>query len=256
MKINKKPIETMELEFNSLRELLDYVECSTVDYNQYPSRCGRTSRFFSNTSCKICGLSNYKETLEKCRSYDDNKKYNKATDSDKLLTIYYDCTNWINTKDYKPDNNRGIITGNLIELLENKGYKVRLQLVWASEQYGVTLIVKVKMKDYREVYNKEKCIFSLSNPAFGQHLCTRAIEAIYCNKYHQPVFGYPKSLNLLYDAIELKDEDIVVHNLTNYPIAGNDIQTDARQLLLNSIYINSYDVSHNDVDDFVKRLGR
>ena len=147
--------------------------------------------------------------------------------------------------------NRGAITLCLVEILENMGFSVGLNIFTLSECDGQVHYAKFNLKRNGERLNIQKLFFPLCNPSFLRRLVFRLYEET-PDITRCWIDGYGKALDdyTIRKIIDLKDNDIVICKPDEMGVRGYDIIDDANAMF---DYINKF--TSKDVElEHAKRL--
>ena len=147
--------------------------------------------------------------------------------------------------------NRGAITLCLIEILENMGFSVGLNIFTMSECDRQVHYAKFNLKRNGERLNVQKLFFPLCNPSFLRRLVFRLYEET-PDITHVWTYGYGKTSDdyTIRKIIDLKENDIVICQPDEMGVRGNDIIDDANSMF---DYINRF-TNDNIELEHVKKL--
>lgn len=290
---SKDQSNVMEYDFDSITEFLDYLDNTPTNTdiwgrNKLSSETG--SYDFCETHslqeakdlCKFGShegferLVELKLTLEKyikissrkskqCNFYvghaPDVKAYlegnplsmfHKQNPKRKHIDIYYNSANLASVSTNEIFN-RGAITLCLVEILENMGFSVGLNIFTMSGCDGQVHYAKFNLKRSGERLNVQKLFFPLCNPSFFRRLVFRLYEETPDITYSW-TDGYGRTSDdyTIRKIIDLKDNDIVICRPDEMGVRGYDIIDDANAMF---DYINRF--TSDDVElEHVKRLER
>lgn len=162
--------------------------------------------------------------------------YNKETPKRKHIDIYYNAAipAIVNPSEIY---NRGAITLSIIEILENLGYSVGLNVFTMSKNSFQIHYAKFNLKKPGERINIQKLFFPLCNPSFLRRLGFRLRE-VTPDTISSWVNGYGETCgnSLIRDILDLNEDDIVISIPYEMGIRGVDIIKDAESMFK---YINS-----------------
>lgn len=275
---SKDNYKIMEYDFDSIYEFIDYLDntptntdiwgnidlsSSTGDY----SFCKTYSLEEAKEYCKFGyhedfdKLVELKLTLEKYIKMSDkkNKQYNfyvgyapdvkaylegnplsmlnKQNLRRQTIDIYYNSAilGGVSTEQIF---NRGAITLCLVEILENMGFSVGLNIFTMSECNEQIHYAKFHLKQNGERLNVQKLYFPLCNPSFLRRLVFRLREQTPDITYSW-TDGYGKTTDdhTIRKIINLKENDIVICQPGEMGIYGHDIIDDANGMF---DYINRF----------------
>lgn len=283
--------EIMEYDFDSITEFIDYLDNTPINTNIWGTKnlCSETSGYdFCKTHslkeakefCKYGYHENFDKLIElkialekyikisnnKNRQYNyyvgyvpDVKAYlegsplsmlNKQNPKRKHIDIYYNSAILSNVSTDKIFN-RGAITLCIIEILENMGFSVGLNIFTMSEKYNQIHYAKFNLKRAGERVNVQKLYFPLCNPSFLRRLVFRLREQT-PNITSAWTDGYGKTCDdhTIRQVIDLKNNDIVICQPEEMNVLGYDIINDANAMF---DYINKF-ISEDVKLEHVKRL--
>ncbi len=261
----------MEYDFSSITEFLDYLDNTPTNTNAWRNRslssddddydfCKTKSLKEAEELCKYGWHENFdriielkiklekyiKLSLKKNKQYNyyigyapDVKAYlegnplsmfNKTNPSRKHIDIYYNAAILGKVSSEKIFN-RGVITLCLVEILENMGFSVGLNVFTMSECHNQIHYAKFNLKRSEEKLNIQKLFFPLCNPSFLRRLVFRLreetpdINCHWTNGYGSTCDDY-----LIRKTINLKENDIVICQPSEMGIEGHDIIDDANAM--------------------------
>lgn len=281
----------MEYDFDSITEFIDYLDNTPTNLNVWNGRelASETGNYYfckthslqeAKDFCKFGFHENFdklvelKSTLEKYikMSNRKNKQYNfyvgyvpdvkaylegnplsmlnKQNPKRKHIDIYYNSAilGDVSTNEIF---NRGAITLCLVEILENMGFSVGLNVFTMSECNDQIHYAKFNLKQSGEKLNVQKLFFPLCNPSFLRRLVFRLREETSDITYDW-TYGYGRTSDdyTVRKIIDLKDNDIVICQPEELGIKGYDIVDDANAMF---DYIARF--TSDDVElEHVKRL--
>lgn len=289
----KGKYNVMEYNFDSITEFIDYLDNTPINTNVWqPSNlasntsdydfCKTRSFQEAKDLCKFGfhedfeKLIELKLTLEKYikMSSKKNKQYNfyigyapdvkaylegnplsmlnKQNPKRKHLDIYYNSAilGYVSTNQIF---NRGAITLCLVDILENMGFGVDLNIFTMSEYDGQVHYTKFNLKRSGERLNIQKLFFPLCNPSFLRRLVFRLREETPDITYGW-TDGYGRTSDdyTIRKIIDLKDNDVVICQPDEMGINGYDIIDDANAMF---DYINRFTSDEVELEH-VKRLER
>lgn len=274
----KKGYKIMEYDFDSITEFIDYLDTTPVNTNIWKNEdlCSETGDYsFCQTRtleeakqlCKFGYHENFdkliqlKDTLEKYikMSNKKNKQYNfyvgyvpdvkaylegnplsmlnRENPKRKRIDIYYNSANLAKVSTEQIFN-RGAITLCLVEILENLGFSVGLNIFTMSSEGKEIHYAKFHLKKNGERLNIQKLYFPLCNPSFLRRLCFR-LKEVTPNITNGWTYGYGSTCDdyTIRKIIELKENDIVICRADEMNIRGHDIIDDANAMFE---YINKF----------------
>lgn len=129
--------------------------------------------------------------------------------------------------------NRGIITINLIKLLEKNDYRVRFNTYMLVRNGKEIAYVKIVLKKDGEQLNISKCFFPLCCKEFLRRIMFRVIESKSMkNKEWQHGYGENINLNDTKELLRINDDkDIVIAYPDIMGINGNNLYNDAERFM-------------------------
>lgn len=128
--------------------------------------------------------------------------------------------------------NRGIVTINLIKLLEKNNYRVRFNTYMLVRKYDEIVYVKVTLKKDNEQLNNSKCFFPLCCKEFLRRIMFRVIESQKITHYDwEHTYGSNIDSTEMRLLLNLSDDDIVVTYPENMGIDGDDLFCDAERFM-------------------------
>ncbi len=177
---------------------------------------------------------------------------NKQNPKRKHIDIYYNSAilGGVSTDEIY---NRGAITLSLVEIFENMGFSVGLNIFTMSECDDQVHYAKFNLKRSGERLNIQKLYFPLCNPSFLRRLVFRLREETPDITYPW-TDGYGKTSDdyTIRKIISLKENDIVICQPDEMGVSGHDIIDDANAMF---DYINRF-TNENVELEHVKRLER
>ena len=289
-KINQ--MNVMEYDFDSISEFIDYLDNTPTNLvwngrelasekNNYDF-CKTHSLQEAKDLCKY-GLHEkfdilikLKTTLEKYIkvSKDENRQFNyyvgyapdvkaylegnplsmfnKQNKKRKHVDIYYNSA-ILGKVSTSQIFNRGAITLCLVEILENMGFSVGLNIFTMSDFGNQVHYAKFHLKGADERLNIQKLYFPLCNPSFLRRLVFRLREITPdITRDWTESYGKTSDANTVRKIIDLKENDIVIDKPEEMGIIGEDIIDDANAMF---DYINSF--SNEDIElESIKRLDK
>jgi len=289
----KGEYNVMEYEFDSITEFINYLDDTPTNSDvwgrkilksndgDYDSRKTRSLKE-AKELCKFGyhedfeKLVELKSTLEKyiktsnnrARQYDDYVGYapnvkaylegnpmsmfNKQNPKRKHLDIYYNSAILCKVSTNEIFN-RGAITLSLVEILENMGFSVGLNIFTMSECGKQVHYAKFNLKRNGERLNVQKLYFPLCHPSFFRRLVFRLREET-PNITSDWTDGYGKTSDdyTIRKIVGLKENDIVICQPEEMGIRGDDIIDDANAMF---DYINKF-TSESVKLEHIKRLQR
>jgi len=178
--------------------------------------------------------------------------FNKENPRRRHIDIYYNAAILSRVSTDKIFN-RGAITLCLVEILENMGFSVGLNIFTMSDYYSQVHYAKFNLKRNEERINVQKLFFPLCNPSFLRRLVFRLREEtpdITC--CWTDGYGTTSDDYTIRNIINLKENDIVICQPDEMGVKGNDIIEDANAMF---DYINRF-TSKDVLLEHVKRLER
>ncbi len=287
----KSDSNIMEYDFQSITEFLEYLNRGRVKHSIFGSVPSSESSDYYFTKTRTleeakdlikygchedfdklvelkCTLEKYiKMSRMKTRQYNyyvgyapDVKAYlegnplsmlNKENPKRKHIDIYYNSAilGDVSTEEIF---NRGAITLCLVEILENMGFSVGLNVFTMSKSGDQVHLAKFNLKGPNERLNIQKLFFPLCHPSFLRRLVFRLreitpdIESHWGDGYGRTCSDYQ-----IREYIDLKDNDIVICQPQEMGIRGQNIVDDANRMF---DYINKFEgkdfiLEHIDCED-------
>lgn len=287
----KKQYNVMEYNFDSIAEFIDYLDNTPVRSDIFKALSSETGDYdFCQTRsleqakefCKYGYHKDFEKLKElkykleryiklsklKSKQYNyyvgyapDVKAYlegnplsmlNKENPKRKHIDIYYNAAilGGVSTEEIF---NRGAITLCLVEILENLGFSVDLNVFTMSYSENQVHYAKFNLKRSGERLNIQKLYFPLCNPSFLRRLVFRLREETPDIKYYW-TDGYGRTCDdaLIRKIIDLKENDIVICQPEEMNVYGRDIIEDANNMF---DYINSLNVKDFELEK-IKTLKR
>lgn len=268
----------MEYDFSSISEFIDYLDTApinknvwsnhkldseSIDYEWYQTNSFKEAKelcqygyhkdFNKLVELKI-NLEKYiKFTNNKMAQYNfyvgyapDVKAYlegsplsmlNRQNPKRKQINIYF-CATMACVISANQAFNRGAITLCLVEMLENMGFSVNLNIFTMSELNRKIHYAKFDLKHFGERLNIQKLYFPICHPSFLRRLVFRLEEQTPDIPSGWPLsYGYVCDDYTIRQILDLKDNDIVINMPDEMGIIGNDIIEDANNMFE---YINNF----------------
>lgn len=289
----KGDYNVMEYDFDSITEFLDYIETTPVNNDVWGHRdlssetgsydfCRTRSLDEAKELCKYGYHENFdklvelKNTLEKyikmsnkkSKQYNfyvgyapDVKAYlegnplsmlNRQYPKRQHIDIYYNAANLARASSNEIFN-RGAITLSIVEILENMGFSVGLNVFTMSSEYDQIHYVKLNLKRSGERLNIQKLFFPFSHPSFFRRLVFKLMEQT-PDITGDWTSGYGRTCDdyTIRKVIELAENDIVICRPEEMGVQGNDIIDDANSMF---DYINKFTNEKVELEH-IKRLKR
>lgn len=287
----KNDYNVMEYDFDSITEFLEYIETAPVNSDVWGHRdlysetgsynfCRTRSLEEAKELCKYGYHENFdklvelKNTLEKyikmsnkkSKQYNfyvgyapDVKAYlegsplsmlNRQYPKRQHIDIYYNAANLARASSNEIFN-RGAITLSIVEILENIGFSVGLNVFTMSSEYNQIHYVKLNLKRSGERLNIQKLFFPFSHPSFFRRLVFRLMEQT-PDITRDWTSGHGRTCDdyTIRKVIELAENDIVICRPEEMGVQGNDIIDDANSMF---DYINKFTNEKIELEH-VKRL--
>lgn len=284
---NKNNFRVMEYTFDSIHEFIDYLDKTPVNTEiWYPNKlesengnydfCKTQSLSQAKEFCKYGYHEDFKRlvelkyTLERYikLSKKKNKQYNyyvgytpdvkaylegnplsmlnKENPRRKHIDIYYNSAilGYVSTEQIF---NRGAITLCLVEILENLGYSVGLNVFTMSSEGRQVHYAKFNLKRNGERLNVQKLYFPLCNPSFLRRLVfnlrekTPDISSSWVGGYGSTCDDY-----IIRQILDLKENDIVICQPEEMNVNGKDLIEDANAMFdyINNITSDELELQH------------
>ena len=145
--------------------------------------------------------------------------------------------------------NRGAITLSLVEILENMGFSVDLNVFTMSSCDGQIHYSKFNLKKNNERMNIQKLFFPLCHPSFLRRLVFRLREET-PDITREWTGGYGRTCDdyTIRNIIDLKENDIVICQPNEMGIKGADIIDDANAMFNYINMCNPKDIELNHIE--------
>lgn len=289
----KKDYMIMEYTFDSITEFLDYLDvaptntkiwngcslksktgssnfCRTESFEEAVELCkyGYHEDFQRLVGLKISLEKYIKLTSKKNKQYNyyvgytpDVKAYldgnplsmlNRENPTRRHIDIYYNIgVPWQVTSGQI--FNRGAITLNLVEILENMGFSVDLNIFDIGHEDKLIHYAKFNLKKSGERLNIQKLYFPMCHPSFLRRLLFR-LEEVTPDITRDFTDGYGHACDdyTTRDVLDLKENDMVICLPSEMCVRGENIIDDANNMF---DYINKF-TSEDIKFEQVKRLMR
>ena len=144
----------------------------------------------------------------------------------KFITIYfnsaYPCYN-----SEEQIKTRGILTLNLIKILEMNHYHVNLNTFSIAKENKEMVYIKINLKNPEEILDEKKCYFPFCAREFERRCIFRVQESL-AVKEDGWGYGYGECLDTkeIKELLDLKEKDIIISNPTELGISGYNIYQD------------------------------
>lgn len=162
---------------------------------------------------------------------------NKKNPIKKHIDIYFNSA-ILESVSEREIYNRGAITLALVEILENMGFSVGLNIFTMSSENKQIHYAKFNLKSPSERLNIQKLYFPLCHPSFLRRLVFRLREETPDITYEWTSgYGCTCGNNLIRKTIDLKENDIVICQPHEMGVMGNNIIDDANSMFK---YIEKY----------------
>lgn len=289
---SKNGYQVMEYDFDSITEFIDYIDKTPVQEDKFGRNPSSESGDYSfcktqnlEEAKKLCmfgyhenfeRLAELKRQLEKyikmqnnkTRQYNyyvgyapDVKAYlegsplsmlNRENPLKKHIDIYYNSAILCGVSTEQIFN-RGAITLTLVEILENMGFTVGLNIFMMSAHGDQIHYSKFNLKHSGERLNIQKLYFPMCHPSFLRRLGFR-LKEITPDIYRGWSDGYGATCDdyTIRKIIDLKPNDIVICKPEEMNIRGYDIIDDANAMFS---YINKYTGDEVELEH-IKKLKR
>lgn len=150
--------------------------------------------------------------------------------SKKLITVYINLAYTHNTTDAQV-RNRGILTLNLIKLLENNDYIVNLKVFEICAVHNEIFAASIGLKKPGELLDVKKCYYPLCGKEFLRRVLSRLKESMpFREKWHM-TYGQLVSEQLTRKIMNIPDDAILISDPDSMQIQGKDIYEDADAFL-------------------------
>lgn len=162
--------------------------------------------------------------------------------SRKFINIFFNCCTSCNTSQ-QIIFNKGIITLNLIKVLELLNYRVNLNFFELAYVRNEWLLIKVNIKKFDDKLDPNICYFPMTHPSFLRRILFAVQET---NDYiYDWTFGYgcPAGIYESKEFLNISDNDIIIGG--DMGLSGNlntDVQTFIQQINLNRYLDNNQEI--------------
>ncbi len=130
--------------------------------------------------------------------------------------------------------NRGIITLELIQLLEQMGYRINLDFVDASFVDQEYIYNQLNIKKAREKLDTHICYFPMCHPAFLRRILFRVKETMpVTNPHWDKSYGYIIQPEKIEEVLEQGKDKIIIYYSKELGIEGKDIVEDFKNFWKN-----------------------
>lgn len=271
----KKGYDVMHYNFDSITEFIDYLESAPIKHEVFSTLasedddydfCKTRSLQEAKDFCKYGYHQDFEKLKElkyklekyiklskqKSKQYNyyvgyapDVKAYlegnplsmlNKEYPKRKHIDIYYNSA-ILGDVSSRQIFNRGAVTLSLVEILENMGFSVDLNIFTMSSKENQIHYAKFNLKRSGERLNIQKLYFPLCHPSFLRRLVFRLREQTPDIKgYWSHGYGETSNDYMIRQIIDLKQNDIVICQPQEMNVYGNDLIDDANNMFE---YINS-----------------
>lgn len=126
---------------------------------------------------------------------------------------------------------RGIITLNLIKILEQNNYLVNFRLFEISTVQSEVFICEVSMKRPGEELNPKLCYYPMCGKGFVRRIMARIKESMPFSEYWGFSYGTVPSQKQIFHLMNIKENDIYIGTPTEMNIKGKNIYADADAFL-------------------------
>ena len=163
--------------------------------------------------------------------------FDRANPKRKHIDIYYNSSVLCDVSSEQIFN-RGAITLCLVEILENMGFSVDLNIFTMAVCDGQIHYAKFNLKNNSERLNLQKLYFPLCHPSFLRRLIFRLKEKT-PDISREWICGYGRTCDdyTIRKVIDLQDNDIVICQPNEMGVRGNNLIDDANSMF---DYINRY----------------
>ena len=150
--------------------------------------------------------------------------------SKKLITVYINLAYTHSTTEAQV-RNRGILTLNLIKLLENNAYIVNLKVFEICAVHTEIFAASIGLKRPGELLDVKKCYYPLCGKEFLRRVLCRLKESMpFHEKWHM-TYGQLVSEELTRKIMNIPDDAILINDPDSMQIQGEDIYADADAFL-------------------------
>ena len=151
----------------------------------------------------------------------------------KFVTIHFNLGyNWRTTQEQI--RNRGILSLNLIKLLELNGYKVKLNTFYLIYDANEIVYIKVNLKRHGELISERKCYYPMCSKEFLRRTIFRVLETTPVKSPGWSItYGGNVDEEQAKNSLGIPDTDILIGSPTHMGIMGYSIEEDAEKFLEN-----------------------
>lgn len=128
--------------------------------------------------------------------------------------------------------NRGAAALSLVRLLEGQGMGVNFKVFMAVWSRGEIFMFEITYKSPMELLNVKKCCYPLCSKEFVRRIIFRVMESVpFENPDWYPHYGEPLTDDQFRAIFGISDDDMVISSPWEMGVSGDDIYTDAGNLL-------------------------
>ncbi|MBQ7944022.1 MAG: hypothetical protein IJ326_08185 [Lachnospiraceae bacterium] len=148
----------------------------------------------------------------------------------KLITVYINLAYNNNTTEAQI-RNRGILTLNLIKLLENNDYIVNFKVFEICAVHNEIFVVNIGLKKPGELLDVKKCYYPLCGKEFLRRVISRVKESMpFREKWHM-TYGQLVNEQLARELMDIPEDAILISDPDSMQIYGENIYADADAFL-------------------------
>ncbi len=148
----------------------------------------------------------------------------------KFITIYFNLAYANNTTEAQI-RNRGILTLNLVKILENNGYEVNLKVFETCMVENEVFAATIGVKRPGELMNIKKCYYPLCGKEFLRRVMCRIKESMPFKENWHMSYGQLLSDTHTRLIMDIPADGLVINSPSDMGIKGEDIYEDADRFL-------------------------
>lgn len=135
--------------------------------------------------------------------------------------------------------NRGILTINLIKMLEKNNYRVHFKTFQLVTNYNEVCYIEIILKQFGYDLNEERCYYPLCRKEFLRRILFRVMESMAFKENWEDGYGSNISIHEAKSLLELNSDDILIGYPDNMGIHGKSLAKDASNLF-EKIHLEKY----------------
>lgn len=152
-------------------------------------------------------------------------------EENKFITIHFNL-GYPHYTTQEQVRNRGILSLNLIKLLELNGYKVKLNTFFLIYEGNEIMYIKVNLKRHGELISERKCYYPMCSKEFFRRVIFRVMETMPVkNLGWSNGYGGNVDEDLIRSSLGIPDTDIVVNSPAYMGVLGFSIEEDAEKFI-------------------------